>query len=810
MSTLIQDLRQAARSMLKSPALTAAAVLSLALGIGANTVIFTWVQAVLLRPIPGAASPGDLYVAAMSNRDGQPRSWSYPNYRDVRGRATLVDFVALDDIVMSFALDGSADRALGGLVSGNFFQVMGVGAAAGRLLTPDDDRTPGGHPVVVLSHAYWQRRFAGDPAIVGRQVTLNNQPFTVIGVAQQGFIGGSLGLSTAAWVSMAMQAQMTGASRLEARGNGWFETFARLRPGASRESAGAELDAIMRQLEQEYPDPNSGRRVRLVHTWAASFGAPSVLAPVLGVLSVVVVLVLVIACANVANLLLARAVGRRREIAIRLSLGASRAHLLRQLLTESLVLALVAGAAGMVLVYWTSGLLMAFIPPVDIPIDLGLRVDPSAFAFALAASAVTGMLFGLAPAWQASTPDTVEALKEEAGRGSGGRRGHRLRSALVVAQVAVCFVLLVGAGLFTRSLAAAQRLDPGFDHERQATASMDLFSSGYTPETGRQFHRRGLERVAALPGVQSVAFARQLPLGFSGRSSGRVDIDGYTPRPDEEVTIGYNQVSTRYFETMGIPIIAGREFTGADAAEGRRAVVVNETMAKRYWGERDPVGLRIRNGGGPAIVVGVARDIKYYALNETPQPHMYLNLATDYVSGVVLQARVSGDPAAFAASLRGALHGLDASLPLWDVRPLSDHMEQAFFAQRIGANLLGVMGTLALLLAAVGLYGVVAYATSQRTHEMGIRLALGAAPGDLRRMVIVQGARLTGAGLAIGLAAALGATPLVRSLLPGITPTDPITFALVPVALLLIALVAAWIPARRASGVDPIVALRHD
>jgi len=412
MSTLIQDLRQAARSMLKSPALTAAAVLSLALGIGANTVIFTWVQAVLLRPIPGAASPGDLYVAAMSNRDGQPRSWSYPNYRDVRGRATLVDFVALDDIVMSFALDGSADRALGGLVSGNFFQVMGVGAAAGRLLTPDDDRTPGGHPVVVLSHAYWQRRFAGDPAIVGRQVTLNNQPFTVIGVAQQGFIGGSLGLSTAAWVSMAMQAQMTGASRLEARGNGWFETFARLRPGASRESAGAELDAIMRQLEQEYPDPNSGRRVRLVHTWAASFGAPSVLAPVLGVLSVVVVLVLVIACANVANLLLARAVGRRREIAIRLSLGASRAHLLRQLLTESLVLALVAGAAGMVLVYWTSGLLMAFIPPVDIPIDLGLRVDPSAFAFALAASAVTGMLFGLAPAWQASTPDTVEALKE--------------------------------------------------------------------------------------------------------------------------------------------------------------------------------------------------------------------------------------------------------------------------------------------------------------------------------------------------------------------------------------------------------------
>ncbi len=813
MSTLIADLRYSVRSLLKSPGLTAAAILSLGLGIGANTTIFTWVQAVLFRPIPMAADPGAIRIAAMENREGQSRSWSYPNYQDFRDRATLIDVVAQDDQTLSIAVDDTAERTWGGLVSGNFFEVMGLRAAAGRLFTPQDDVTPGGHPVAVISHAYWQRRFSGDAAIVGRQITINNTPMTIIGVAPEGFIGSFLGIASSAWVPMAMQAQMMGGNRLAQRGSGWMQSIVRLNPGVSQAQAQAEASSIMAQLEREHPQVNEGRRLRIVQTWEAPFGAATVLTPVLAVLSILVALVLVIACANVANLLLSKAVSRRREVAVRLSLGASRTRLVRQLLTESLMLALVAGMAGVVMAYWTMDVIMAFVPPVDMPLDLGLRMDATTLMFALGVSSITGVLFGLAPALQASSPQTINALKEEGRSGSGGRTTGRLRNALVVSQVAVCLVLLVGATLFLRSFIAAQTLSPGFDAGRLVTASMDMFPSGYTGERYREFQRRALEAVSALPGVEAAAFGSRIPIGFGGNNSTSVEIAGYQPRENEEVVINYSTVSAGYFKTMGIPIRAGREYNDSDTPASPRTMVINEAMARRYWPDGNALGQVMRIGGNAQEVIGIVADAKYNSINERPLPQLFVPMARSEVSTLRLFVRASGDPGALVADVRGAIRALDPNLPVYDARTMSEHMQGAVFAQRMAANLLGAMGVLALLLAAIGLYGVMAYAVGQRTQEMGIRLALGASPGSLLSMIVGQGMRLTAAGLVIGLALALGAfgsIGAVRTLLPGISPLDPITFVAVPVTLAAIALLATWLPARRAGRVDPLVALRVD
>jgi predicted permease len=810
-SALFQDLRYAVRSLLHTPSLTIAAVLSLGLGIGANTTVFSWVQGVLLRPIPGTLNPNRLRVPVLETREAQQRSWSYPNYRDFRDRSTLTDIVGQDDLPMSIAVAGQAERAFGGIVSGNFFRVMGVQPALGRVFSDDDDRNPGGHPVVVISDSYWRRRFGADPAVIGREVTVNSVPMTVIGVTPPAFVGSFLGIDTSAWVPMAMQAEMTGGSRLEARGSSWMQTLARLRPGVSEEQAQAEASALLAQIAQEHPGSFDGWRVRVLPPWRATWGAPSALAPILGVLSVVVGLVLLIACANVANLLLARAVGRRREIAVRVSLGANRWRLMGQLMSEAMLLSVAAGVVGVAIAYWTHGLLMAFAPPTDIPFTFGLRIDATTVLYAAAAALITGLFFGLVPALQASRADSINAIKEEAGRGgSGGRSGQRLRNTLVVAQVAVCLVLLVGATLFVRSLQAAQHIDPGFEPREMLIASVDLVPNGYTADTGRQFHRRLTEVVSGVPGVTSFALARQVPLGISGTSSMGVTIEGYTPRPDEDVVILYNVVGPRYFETMNIDVRTGREFEATDTQGAQPVIVVNETMAARYWAGRDALGGRVRIGKTDHHVVGIVRDIKYGQINETPRPYMYLPLDQNFVSTAVLHVRSATPPATLLPVIRDLVRTLDPNLPIFDARTVEEHMRGGVFAQRMGASLLGMMGLLAVVLAAVGLYGVIAYAVSQRTQEMGIRLALGAAPGDVLKMVLRQGMVVTSIGLALGLVLAFAVTGFMRSLLPGIEPRDPLTFVGVPVLLLIIAVVAALIPARRAGAVDPVVALRYE
>ena len=592
-----------------------------------------------------------------------------------------------------------------------------------------------------------------------------------------------------------------------------MQSIGRLKPGVSRAQAQAEAASIMAQLENEYRNNNDGRRLRLVETWAAPFGAATALAPILGVLSVLVVMVLLIACANVANLLLSKAVGRRREVAVRLSLGASRGRLVRQLLTESMALAVVAGILGIAMAYWTMDVIMAFVPPIDMPIDLGLRMDQTTMVFALAISVVTGVLFGLAPALQASKLETIHALKEEGNRGSGGRTGQRLRNTLVVAQVAVCLVLLVGAMLFLRSFREARTLSPGFDVAHAATASVDLFPSGYTGERSHDFQRRAIAAVEALPGVTAAAFTNRIPMVIGSNSSMGIAVEGYVPRENEEVTINYSVVGPRYFEAMSIPLRAGREFGPLDTATSPGVIVINESMAKRYWPDGKALGGRIRMGETLIEVVGIAADTKYASLTERPLPQLFYPLAQRNASTVRIIARTSGDPTALVGGLQDAMRALDPNLPVYDARTLQEHMQGALFVQRMAADLLGAMGVLALLLAAIGLYGVMSYAVNQRTQEMGIRLALGASPASLLSMIVGQGMTLTAIGLVVGWVLALGAFGSIgamRSLLPGISPLDPMTFVAVPMVLALIALVASWLPARRAGRIDPLVALRVD
>jgi predicted permease len=804
------DLRYSVRMLVKNPGVTGAAVLSLALGIGANATIFTWTKAVLLDPLPGVPAAERMFVLAASARDGDNRSFSYPNFRDIRASARTFDTVLQDEVGLSVSDGRQADRAFGMLVSGNYFDVVGARPILGRTFVAAEDQTPGAAPVMVISYAYWQRRFGGDPSVVGRSVQVNDRPYTIVGVTPAEFMGTALGLSVDAWLPMMQQPELQPqGSRLELRGSGWAQALVRLKEGGTLAAANAELDTIRAHLEREYP-VNAGWRLAIVPVSNSPWGAPFALRPVLLVLAGVVAAVLLIACANVANLLLSKAVGRRREIAVRLSLGAGRARVVRQLLVESLLLATLGGAAGLVIAWWSAGLLMAFVPPVDIPINLGLRVDGVVLAFTAAASLVAGLLFGLAPALHATSPVLTQVLREESGRASSGAMRQRFRNALVVAQVALCLILLVGAGLFLQSLRRAQVLQPGFDPDHVVMASFDVFPAGYDRVRGLAFQQRVLDRMRALPGVEGAALARTIPLGFSGNSSTGLVIDGYQPKKDEEIVITYNNVSDGYFETLRIPVVRGRAFTQRDVAGSPRVAIVNETMARRYWRDGNPVGRHVASGGERIEVVGVARDGKYRSLNEAPRPYMYFPLPQTYRSDVKLHVRSNAETGAMLSAIREAFRELDADLPITETMPVSDHLKQAVFAQRIAATLLAIFGALALTLAAVGLYSVMAYAVSQRTHEMGIRLALGASPSALRRMVVTGGMKVAAIGLAIGALGAAAVSRLLTSLLNGVSPSDPLTFAVVVATLALVAFIAALVPARRASLVDPIVALRHD
>jgi macrolide transport system ATP-binding/permease protein len=813
---MFQDLRYGVRMLLKTPGLSLIAVITLSLGIGANTAIFTLLDKVLIRPLP-VEQPQQL-VALSKDGLGALAIFSYPMYAELRTRAEALTGLAAH-VQQPFSLsDGSAtERVIGQIVSGNYFAVLGVQPALGRGFLPEEDRTPGTHPVVVISHALWQRRFGADPAVLGKTVSLNNYRYTVVGVAPREFTGTVRGTVNDVYVPMMMQVQAQPGrnSKLEDRGSGWLTLFGRLKPGASREQAQAALSAVTEAAKQVFrgsPDP---AKVFLTDGSRGFTGRVSDLTLPLKLLMGVVGFVLLIACASVANLLLARGAARRKELAVRLAIGASRFRIVRQLLTESLILTVLGGGAGLLVANWLTRLLLGFQEQTNfVPRTLDGSLDGRVLGFTFGLSLLVGIVFGLAPALQAAKTEFVTALKEDTPLLGARARRFNLRNLLVVVQVALSLVVLIGAGLCVQSLRRLQAIDPGLEPAKVLTASFDLSLNGYNEERGQQFFAQLTERVAALPGVESVSLAAGV--AFSAFVWTRsATIEGYQPQPNERPVFNFNAISPNYFKTLGTPLVRGREFTAHDVAGAPRVVIVNEATARRYWPSgpsADAVGKRLKYGSVDqfAEVIGVVSNTKDKGLTTDPRPAIYIPLQQQYTPNMTLHVRAATGVEALLAAVRREVQALDAQLPVYNLKTLAEQKDGALYAERMAAALLVLFGLLALLLAVIGLYGVLAYAVTQRTRELGIRLALGAEPRDLLRLVIGQGLKLTLIGLQLGLAAAFALTRLLEKFLFGVSTTDPLTFALLALLLVAVAFVACWVPARRAARVDPLVALRYE
>jgi predicted permease len=805
----LSDVRFGARMLVTRPAFSLVAILLLGLGIGANATIFSWARHFVLEPIDGVADAGRLVSVHGTTLTRREINYSYPNFDDTRDRQPdgLAGMTAVRLVALNVHAGGEPQRAWGELVTANYFSVLGVPAALGRTLIDDDDRAPGASAVVVLSHGYWQRRFGSDPAVVGRSLQVNGRPFTVVGVAPEGFRGASSAMSVDLWVPMMMQGAVTPGDRLTQRGNAFLNVMARLSPGATIDRAQAGLSRVAADLAAEYPDVNTDRGAAVYPLWRDPGAPSSILAPVLGVLVVVVGIVLVIICANLANLLLARATGREREIAVRLALGAGRMRIVRQLLAENVLLAMAGGAVGLIVAVWSSQLLGRFVPPSPLPIDATMPLDVRLPLISFGLALVTTVAFGLVPAWQSSRATLAPALRET--RGVVGSRRVWIRNGLVVGQVAMSIVLLVGAGLFIRTLQRAQHADVGFDLERGTLASLDLLSGGYDEPRGVAFFRQLLADVESVPGVTSAALARDIPLKLGGGSDTTVRVEGYEPGEGEELTIYYDRVSPGLFETLGFALRAGRTFADQDDNPGAAVVVINETMARRFWEDGDAVGGRVFLGEW-ATVVGVVGDATYTTIGAPPVSYMYLPLYAYYRPDVTLVVRSAADPASVMGPIRDRVKALDPNLPLFDERTFAEHRGMAVFIPRLAAMCLGLFGALALILTTVGLYGLLAFNVGQRRSEIGVRLALGAQRGDIRRLVVWQGLRLTIAGAAIGFVVAFAAMPLLSSQLVGVSARDGLSYFATSILLLLGAVGASYLPARHAAAVDPIRALRYE
>ncbi len=811
MGSIWQDTKYGLRLLVKNPGFALVAVLTLALGLGANTIIFSWLNSVLINPIPAARDQSELVIVAPKSPTFRFSSFSYPDFVDYREQNTVFQGLAIHDFA-TVSLGGQENPELihAEIVSANFFDVLGVKALHGRTLLAEEDVGFGGHPVVIISYPLWQRRFGGDPGVVGKTVPVNRTPYTIVGVAPRGFQGGEIALAFDAWIPLTMDPQISGSDRCTYRGNHSFASLGRLKPGVSLQQAQSALEVIARQLAKQYPETNDKWSVTVFPLWKAPYGAVEVLGTVLTILMGTVGVVLLIVCANVANLLLARAAKRRREIAIRLALGASSSRLLRQLLTESLLLSLLGGLAGIVVSCWTSSLLMLLSPPTNLPVRIQTGVDGRVVLFALVLSVVTGMIFGLAPALQSSRVSIVSSIKEESVTPGWKWRKAWLRNSLAVSQIGLSMVLLIAASLFIQSLDYARRMQLGFQPRNVLLAQADLYPNGYSPERGRLFYEQVLERIEALPGVRCATLARRVPLGFGGQQSSTIQVEDYNPARDETVWSCIERVGRDYFRVMEIPIVRGRDIHRDDVKDSAPVAVINETLAKRYWQGESPIGKRIFYAGQWVTVVGIAHDSKYRNLSEPPTPYIFLPLQQLYASTFTLFVRSEGDPARMAFAVTTAVHAIDPALPLSAIRTFEEHLEASAFQQRLASMLLGAFGALALILAAIGVFGIISFTVNQQTREFGIRMALGARPQDLLWWVVRRGLALAALGVAIGLPAAWAATRLTRSLFLGVSATDPMTFAGVTLLLSGVAFLACLIPARRAASVDPIISLRYE
>jgi predicted permease len=815
MASLWQDIRYSLRMIAKAPGFAAIAILTLALGIGANTTIFSWVNAALLNPIPGIEGSNQVVALTLGKPGDNPLGFTYPDIEAMRdGQQSFGGIAVCDFVGMSLTGKGDKDRPWGMVASANYFEVLGVRPYLGRTFLPVEDDKPGGAPVAVISYRFWQRHFGGATNIIGRNIELNKHTFTIVGVTPPAFQGSQTGVRNDIWVPIMMQSLFnTDGDLLHDHHLFWLLAFGRLKPGVTLKQAQEEMSLRLQSEVKVYPEEHRGHDSVTLHPlWRNPFGLNMFLSILLPILMCIAGAVLLLACANVANLMLVRSMGRRREIAIRMSLGASRSRLVRQLLVESLILALAGGGVALLITTWTGGTLMKMLPVTpDIPLSLNVPTDRTVLLATLTISVLTGVIFGILPALRASSQAPVSVLKEETGTASGGMRKARLAGGLVVAQISLSLLLLIFAGLFIRSFLSAQFINPGFNPHHILIASYDLFTDGYSKEQGVEMHRRILEKLQALPGIQSVALANRVPLAFYGGST-KVDAEGYVSQPHESMEIPDARISPGYFRTLQIPLAEGRDFTPEDNRNSQRVVIVTQAFANRYWPNQEPLGKQLKSDLTHEwfTVVGVTRDTKINGLNEKPLAFLYLPVSQVYSPGIMITARVDGDPLAHAKAIEKAIHELNSDLNLYDVTTLVEREQFSSFAQRAGGTFVGAFGLLALVLAAVGIYGVTAYTTRQRTHEIGIRMTLGATKLDVLRLVLGHGVRLTAIGLAVGLALALVLTRFLSSVLLGVTATDAVTFLTVAIILCAVALFACFLPARRAMRMDPMVALRYE
>ena len=820
MGSLLQDLRYAFRVLLHKPGFTIVAVLTLALGIGANATIFSVVDAIVFRPLP-VNDPGSLVrLFNTSNIEiVETDNLSYPDYVDLRDKNDVFSsMLAFDTASLVFGKGDHSDVATGYVASGNFFDMLGVQARLGRTFHPEDDE-PAAAPVAVISYAAWQRRFGSDPNIVGQRIDLSSTPFTIVGVAPEGFTGLLKPYSPEFWIPIGKHATLRdgGAASLQNRQERNLDIVGRLKPGVTLEQAKANMTALARGLAEVYPDTNLNRGLLVIPANRIAVD-PSLDKYVYIGSAFLMTLsgsVLLIACANLANLLLARGMARRREMAIRLSVGGSRRRLIRQLLTESVVLAVMGGAAGLLVAMWCAAFLNVIKLPLPIDFALGVQLDWRVLAFTFAVSVATGIVFGLIPALHASKLDLNSALKDESGAVKGSRGRALLRSALVVGQVTVSLVLLIFAGLAVRSLRNATSMDPGFNPRNVVVATIAPRLSSYGETKGRAFFRELLARLNALPGVESASMTANLPLTLSVALS-FFTLEGEEQLPENQRRlVDMTMVSPEYFRTVGIPFIAGRDFSERDQDAASQLVVINETMARRFWPNENPVGRRFSTTlfGAQlrrAEIIGVVKDGKYRTLGEEPRPFVYANMVQNYAGMATLIVRAGGDTRTVFADIRKTVSSIDRSMPVFGLMTLTERIGPSLLLPKYAAMLFGAFGVLGTLLAVVGLYGVVSYSVSQRTHEIGVRMALGGQRSDILKLVVGEGMVLTGVGLALGLAGALVLARFISVILYGIGSADPVTFIGISLLMIVVTLEACYIPARRASGVEPTVALRYE
>jgi len=805
-----RDVRYALRQLRKSSGFTITATTMLAVAICANSTVFSWIDGTMLRPIPGARDTGELVSLQRGERNFSPTPpFSYLDYRDLREQNhTLTGMLAYHHDWITLTGGAQPERVYIANVSANYFDVLGIKPMLGRFFVAEDETRPDAVPNVVLGYSLWKTRYAADPAIVGKSIELARHPVTVIGVAPEGFVGAMPGIRQDLWITL--DPLGTDVWRMTHRSGGavWLNVIGRLRPGVSRDQAAQDLNTLMHHIVAAYPNDHLGdNRITLDPMWRSPFGANGYMAATLPILLAFAGVVLLLTSANVATLTLVRFVSRRRELAIRQSLGANRIQLVRQMMLEGALLSIVAGAVALLLTSWTSKTFAWFFPANSIPLILNGSMDLKVVIGIAVFSMLAAMLCGALPAWRSSQAPAAEVLKTETASISGGSRNRKLLSALVVAQIALSLPLLLCSGLFLRTLRNLASANPGFEQDHILTASVGTNNAGYSGAEEKVIRHKILDRVSALPGVKVVSFTDWIPMTLSHKGEDAYP-QGYVPHPHEALQVYHAEVGPRYFESLHIPILEGREFTRDDDEESPRVLIVDQTAAKRYWPGQDPLGKKLRVWGSPFTVVGVAKNSTHMFMNESPEPMVYMSFFQVGYETIV-QVETEGNPADLAPAVENAIHEIDTRLPVFDVRPMRESTQMASIFAVLQSALAGMFALIGLVLAVTGIYGVVAYRTQMRTHEIGIRMALGASRANVLRLVLVQGLWLTGIGLALGLAFALGLTRFIARLLYGIGANDPVTVVSVVILLGAMSLAACYLPAHRAMRRNPVNAIRE-